>query len=71
MNNELERDVRIIQRKLAKGFTSSATIDSLLADLPDVSEQGEWFDPEDEDEVTEGEEAAEAEDAVEEAPSEG
>ncbi len=47
--DELERDVRIIRRNLAKGFTSNDSVDELLKDLPDSAERGEWFDPEADD----------------------
>ena len=45
MEVELEQDVRIIRRNLAKGFISPGAVNELLSDLPDVEEQGEWFDP--------------------------
>lgn len=47
---DLDRDVRIIRRNLAKGFLSKKAVSTLLAELPDVSEQAEYFDPEAEDE---------------------
>ncbi len=43
--NTLDTDVRIIRRKLDKGFVSQASVDEMLADLPDVEEGGHWFDP--------------------------
>ncbi|MGM0574203.1 MAG: hypothetical protein ACQEXJ_00520 [Myxococcota bacterium] len=48
-NDELSQDVRIIRRRLAKGFVTPEKIDEMLADLPDVADQGEWFDPTAED----------------------
>ena len=61
--NLLDRDVRILSRQLNKGFISREAVDTILADLPDSEERGEWFDPEeltDEEEAAEGsEEAAE------------
>lgn len=45
MEVELEQDIRIIRRNLAKGFISTADMQAKLADLPDVQDQGEWFDP--------------------------
>ena len=53
---ELETDVRILRRDLAKGFVSPAVINDRLGKLPDVEAQGEWFDPDtlgEEDEVAE------------------
>jgi hypothetical protein len=40
----IEQDVRLIQRNLAKGFISRADIDRRLASLPDVADKGEWID---------------------------
>jgi hypothetical protein len=54
----LEDDVRIISRKLSKGFMSPEALSKNLKSLPDVEELGEYFDPEAEDE--EEEETAEA-----------
>ena len=51
MEVELEQDVRIIRRNLAKGFVAPAAVAEMLADLPDVTEQGEWFDPQGEAEA--------------------
>ncbi len=42
----LEDDVRIIRRNLAKGFISGQAVDARLATLPDVADQAEYFDPE-------------------------
>jgi hypothetical protein len=44
--NLLDRDVRILNRKLNKGFISQEAVDAMLADLPDTEGQAEWFDPE-------------------------
>ena len=54
----LEDDVRIISRKLSKGFMSPEALAKNLKSLPDVEGLGEYFDPEAEDE--EEEETAEA-----------
>ncbi|MCB9730682.1 MAG: hypothetical protein H6744_08975 [Deltaproteobacteria bacterium] len=48
--DELDRDVRIIRRNLAKGFVSRSAVDELLEELPDTTERAEWFDPEADDE---------------------
>jgi hypothetical protein len=48
-NDELERDVRIIRRNVAKGFISRDAVTEMLKDLPDAAERGEWFDPEADD----------------------
>ena len=40
----IEQDVRLIQRNLAKGFISRGEIDKRLATLPDVADKGEWID---------------------------
>ena len=57
-NIALDDDVRIISRKLSKGFMSPEELTKNLKGLPDVEELGEYFDPEAEDEV-EGEETDE------------
>jgi hypothetical protein len=44
--NELERDVRLLRRDLAKGFVSPETVAAMLKDLPDVEGQGEWIEVE-------------------------
>ena len=41
----LDADIRIIRRKLNKGFVSQAEVDVELNKLPDVEGDGEWFDP--------------------------
>ena len=51
-NIALDDDVRILSRKLSKGFMSPADLAKNLKDLPDVEELGEYFDPEAEDEET-------------------
>ena len=50
---ELEEDVRLIRRNLAKGFVSREEVKSKLDALPDVAERGEWITIEDEE--TDGE----------------
>ncbi|MFT7579918.1 MAG: hypothetical protein ACI9MR_001585 [Myxococcota bacterium] len=49
--NELDMDIRLIRRNLAKGFISEDAVDKMLADLPDVEDRGEWIDPEADDEI--------------------
>ncbi|MCB9733007.1 MAG: hypothetical protein H6745_10395 [Deltaproteobacteria bacterium] len=44
--DDLTKDVRLLRRNLAKGFTSQDAIAKLLADLPDVADRAEWVDPE-------------------------
>jgi hypothetical protein len=56
---ELETDVRILRRDIAKGFVSPTIVHDMLGKLPDVEDQGEWFDPdtlgeEEEPEATDG-----------------
>ena len=55
-NIALDDDVRIISRKLSKGFMSPDELAKNLKALQDVEELGEYFDPE-----AEEEEAAETE----------
>ena len=43
---DLEKDVRLIRRQLAKGFISTAKAESDREALPDVADKGEWLDPE-------------------------
>jgi hypothetical protein len=50
----LDDDIRIISRKLLKGFVSRDEVAKNLKGLPDVESQGEYFDPE----AEESEEAA-------------
>jgi len=48
---DLNDDVRLIQRELAKGFVSRDDVEKKLLKLPDVADKGEWIDiaPEDDD----------------------
>lgn len=41
---ELQKDIRLIERNLAKGFLSKAAVDKLVKELPDVADKGEWVD---------------------------
>ena len=43
---DLDTDVRLLRRNLAKGFISHEAIAKLQAALPDVSDRAEYFDPE-------------------------
>ena len=43
---DLQKDVRLIERGLAKGFLSRAAADKLTRDLPDVADKGEFIDAE-------------------------
>lgn len=54
--NELERDVRLLRRDLAKGFVSPDTVAAMLKDLPDVEAQGEWIELEPEQDAGQGDE---------------
>ena len=49
-NIALDDDVRIISRKLSKGFMSPDELAKNLKALQDVEELGEYFDPEAEEE---------------------
>ena len=60
-NIALEDDVRIISRKLSKGFMSPDELAKSLKSLQDVEELGEYFDPEAEEEEEEA--SAEADEA--------
>jgi len=62
-NIALDDDVRIISRKLSKGFMSSEELTKNLKGLKDVEELGEYFDPEAEEEPEEAAEAAETDEA--------
>tara|TARA_Y100001934_G_C11835015_1_gene532396 strand:- start:337 stop:534 length:198 start_codon:yes stop_codon:yes gene_type:complete len=42
---DLDNDVRIIRRNLAKGLVSRASVEEMVAKLPDVADQAEWIDP--------------------------
>ncbi len=66
-NAALDADIRIIRRKLNKGFVSQAEVDVELNKLPDVEGAGEWFDP---SELPDDDMAVSEEDASEEAPEE-
>ena len=46
---DLHKDIRLIERNLAKGFLSRANADKLAKDLPDVADKGEWIDIESKD----------------------
>ncbi len=50
---DVEDDVRLIRRNLAKGFLSADAIKDKLAALPDVADRGEWIDIVDEEEEDE------------------
>ena len=41
---DLQKDIRLIERNLAKGFLSRAAADKLAKDLPDVADKGDWID---------------------------
>jgi hypothetical protein len=41
---DLNDDVRIIQRNLAKGFAARKEVAARLSTLPDVADKGEWVD---------------------------
>jgi len=41
---DLHKDIRLIERSLAKGFVSRAAADKIAKDLPDVSDKAEWID---------------------------
>lgn len=44
LTNDVNKDVRLIERNLAKGFMSRAASDKLMKDLPDVEEKGDYID---------------------------
>ena len=46
---DLQKDIRLIERSLAKGFVSRANADKVAKDLPDVAEKAEWIDIESKD----------------------
>jgi hypothetical protein len=50
---QLEEDVRLIRRNLAKGFVSRAAVKKNLDALPDVADRGEWITIESDDETGE------------------
>ncbi len=41
---DLQKDIRLIERGLAKGFLSRAAADKLAKDLPDVADKADWVD---------------------------
>lgn len=41
---DLHKDIRLIERSLAKGFVSRANADKVAKDLPDVADKAEWID---------------------------
>ena len=46
---DLQKDIRLIERSLAKGVVSRANADKVAKDLPDVAEKAEWIDIESKD----------------------
>lgn len=44
LTNDINKDVRLIERSLAKGFVSRATTDKLVKDLPDVADKADYID---------------------------
>ena len=46
---DLQKDIRLIERSLAKGFVSRANADKVAKDLPDVAEKAERIDIESKD----------------------
>ena len=68
-NAALDADIRIIRRRLNKGFISQAEVDVELNKLPDVEGAAEWFDPSElpDDDLSVTEEEASEEAASEEA----
>ena len=42
--DELEKDVRLIRRNVAKGFVSRAVVADRLADLVDVGDQADFIE---------------------------
>ena len=52
---DLHKDIRLIERNLAKGFLSRANADKLAKDLPDVADKGEWIDIESQESDDDGE----------------
>lgn len=63
---DIEKDVRLLRRNLAKGFVSQDKVNAILDELPDVEDQAEWIDP-----TTDAEPEAEGEAAPEEATGRG
>lgn len=44
LTTDVNKDVRLIERNLAKGFMSRAAAAKLMKDLPDVEDKGELID---------------------------
>jgi len=44
LTNDINKDVRLIERNLAKGFISRAASDKLMKDLPDVADKADYID---------------------------
>jgi hypothetical protein len=65
---ELQKDVRLIERGLAKGFLSRAAANKLAKDLPDLTAKADWIDieSEDDDEDEEDDDVVAASDDTEE-----
>lgn len=63
LTKDLDKDVRMIQRGLAKGFMTLEEADKLRGELPDVADKGDWVDV-----TLEEEETEETEEGAEEAP---
>lgn len=57
---DLQKDIRLIERGLAKGFLSRASADKLAKDLPDVSDKADWIDIEGRDDDDDGADKDEA-----------
>ena len=53
----LDDDIRVMQRKLAKGQIARSVVNGVLDALPNVEAQAEWLDPAREDEVEEAPES--------------
>lgn len=56
---DLQKDIRLIERSLAKGFLSRANADKIAKDLPDVADKAEWIDIESKDEDDEADDDGE------------
>lgn len=44
LTNDLNKDVRLIERSLAKGFISRSAAEKLSKDLPDVADKADYID---------------------------
>lgn len=44
LTNDINTDVRLIERNLAKGFLSRANADKLVNELPDVADKADYID---------------------------